>query len=74
MSALSGRVAVVTGADQPLGRGLALAVAADGAAVALLGDAAAITPLVQDVRDRDGQAIALDVSLTQRDDVERAVS
>ena len=72
MSALSGRVAVVTGAEQPLGRGLALAVAADGAAVALLGDAAAITPLVQDVHDRDGRAVALDVSLTERDDVERA--
>ncbi len=72
MSALSGRVAVVTGADQSLGRGLALAVAADGADVALLGDEAALTPVAQDLRDHGGRAVAFEVSLTERDEVERA--
>jgi NAD(P)-dependent dehydrogenase (short-subunit alcohol dehydrogenase family) len=72
MSALAGRVAVVTGADQPLGRGLALAVADEGASVALLGDEGPLTAVAQDVREHGGHAIALPVSLTRRDDVERA--
>jgi 3-oxoacyl-[acyl-carrier protein] reductase len=72
MSALAGRVAVVTGADQPLGRGLALAVANEGANVALLGDEGPLTAVAQEVREHDGRAVAFPVSLTERDDVERA--
>jgi NAD(P)-dependent dehydrogenase (short-subunit alcohol dehydrogenase family) len=72
MGALAGRVAVVTGADQPLGRGLALAVAHEGANVALLGDEGPLTAVARDVRERGGQAVAVPVVLTERDDVERA--
>lgn len=72
MSALSGRVAVVTGADQPLGRSLALAIATRGAHVALLGDAAALTPVTDAIHDRGGHATAVDAQLTERADVERA--
>jgi 3-oxoacyl-[acyl-carrier protein] reductase len=72
MSALAGRVAVITGADQPLGRGLALAVANEGANVALLGGEGPLTAVTREVNGLGGRAISFPVSLTERDDVERA--
>jgi 3-oxoacyl-[acyl-carrier protein] reductase len=72
MSALAGRVAVVTGADQPLGRGLALAAAHEGANIALLGDEGPLNAVARDVHEHGGHAVAFPVSLTERDDVERA--
>ncbi|HSO95548.1 MAG TPA: SDR family oxidoreductase [Acidimicrobiia bacterium] len=72
MSALSGRVAVVTGADQALGHGLALAIGTSGARVALVGDATTLTPVADTIRDRGGHAAAFDAVLTERADLERA--
>jgi NAD(P)-dependent dehydrogenase (short-subunit alcohol dehydrogenase family) len=69
MGALAGTVAVVTGAEQPLGRGIALAIAMEGADVALVGDAAALAPVARELTDREGRALAVDASLTDRDSV-----
>ena len=66
MSALAGRVAVVTGAEQPLGRGLALAVGNAGAPIALAGDAAALAPLTAELEARGQRAIAVDAVLADR--------
>ncbi|HEY5164811.1 MAG TPA: SDR family oxidoreductase [Acidimicrobiia bacterium] len=72
MSALAGRVAVITGADQPLGRGLALAVANEGANVALLGDEGLLTAVAQEASEHGARAVAFPALLTERHDVERA--
>jgi 3-oxoacyl-[acyl-carrier protein] reductase len=72
MSALAGRVAVVTGAEQSLGRGLALAIASEGAAVALAGDSAALAPLTAELEARGQRAIAVDAALADRGLVEDA--
>lgn len=72
MGALEGTVAVITGAHDPLGRGLAIAVAAEGADVALLGNEAALALLARTVSDRGGRAVALDADLTNREQVARA--
>jgi NAD(P)-dependent dehydrogenase (short-subunit alcohol dehydrogenase family) len=72
MGALAGTVAVVTGAEDPLGRGLALAAATEGADIALLGDQPVLASTTQALADRGGRAIALDVSLADRGDIGRA--
>ena len=71
MQALDGRVAVVTGADQPLGRGLALALGGAGAAVGLLGDPAARV-LTAELASRDGRAVAVEATLADRAALEQA--
>jgi NAD(P)-dependent dehydrogenase (short-subunit alcohol dehydrogenase family) len=64
---LDGRVAVCTGADQPLGRGLALALAGAGAAIALLGNASGLAAVVADLEARDARAVAVATDLASRE-------
>jgi NAD(P)-dependent dehydrogenase (short-subunit alcohol dehydrogenase family) len=72
MSALAGRVAVITGADQPLGHGLALAVAHHDAAVALVGDEPGLAPVADEITRRGGHAAVFSATLTERDTVAAA--
>jgi NAD(P)-dependent dehydrogenase (short-subunit alcohol dehydrogenase family) len=60
MNRLTGKVAFVTGAGQGVGRGIALALAADGAAVAVVGRTAAkLDAVVAEIQARDGRALAV---------------
>lgn len=72
MPALAGRVAVVTGADQPLGRGLALAVGAAGAPVGLVGAARALAPVTAELAARGSHATAVDAVLSDGAEVTAA--
>lgn len=72
MRALDGRVAVVTGADEPLGRGLALALGDVGARLALVGDAGRLAPLTTELESRNGRAVAVEAVLDERASLERA--
>lgn len=61
MGALSGKVALVTGAGKNIGRAIALTLARDGAAVAVNGrsDAAAVDEVVGTIRAAGGTAVAV---------------
>ena len=72
MGALGGRVAGITGADQPLGRGLALALGDAGAGVALVGDAGALAPLTAELESRNRRAVAVEARVGEREALERA--
>ena len=63
-SELDGRVALCTGAETELGRGLALALGGAGAAVALAGDATALSAVVADLEARDTRAVAIETDFT----------
>ena len=72
---MSGRVAVVTGGGQGIGRGASLALASEGAAIAVLdldAETAATTAKECEARGADAIAVACDVS--DRDSVDRAVA
>jgi 3-oxoacyl-[acyl-carrier protein] reductase len=73
MSELSGRVALVTGASRGIGRGIALELAAAGAAVAVnyRRDADAAEEVVAEVRSGGGRAIAIQASVSEQADVDR---
>ncbi|OBH84478.1 oxidoreductase [Mycobacterium scrofulaceum] len=80
---LSGRAAIVTGASRGLGRAIALALAADGAAVAVAGRTeqvwderlpGTIGETVADIEAAGGRAVAVRADLTDRDDIARLVS
>jgi 3-oxoacyl-[acyl-carrier protein] reductase len=74
VSSLEGRTAVVTGAGQGVGRGIAHALAAAGAAVVV---AARRTetgePVAAEIRSRGGTAVCIQSDVTVRADVQRAV-
>lgn len=79
---LDGRAAIVTGASRGLGREIALALAADGAAVAVVGRTenvwderlpGTIGETVAEVEAAGGRAVAIRADLLDRDDIARLV-
>jgi 7-alpha-hydroxysteroid dehydrogenase len=80
---LDGRAAIVTGASRGLGRAIALALAAEGAAVAVAGRTESvwderlpgtIGETVADIEAAGGRAVAVRADLLERDDIARLVS
>ncbi len=72
---LDGKRALVTGAGQGVGRGIALALAAEGAAVALLGRTeATLREVEKEIGDLGGSAIVVVADVTRADDIARAVA
>jgi NAD(P)-dependent dehydrogenase (short-subunit alcohol dehydrogenase family) len=73
---LSGRVALVTGAQQGIGRAVALALAQEGADVAVnfLDDRAAAERVAADARGRGRRALVVQGDVSRRTDVEAMVA
>ncbi len=71
---LSGRKALVTGADSGIGQGVAYELAAHGAAVAVnyLADATVAEGMVERIERGGGRAIAVQMDVSSEDDVVRA--
>lgn len=71
---LAGRAVLVTGAGQGIGRGIALALAKEGAQVALAGRTEKkCAAVVAEIEAVGGTAISLACDVTQRSEVDRAV-
>ena len=71
---LDGQVAIVTGAGQGVGSGVALAISADGAKVAVLGRTFSKCDAVAgEIRGRGAEAIALQCDIEHRDQIEASV-
>src|SRR5438552_14763 len=74
-SRLRGRVAVVTGGGQGIGRGTAYALASEGAAIVILDvDAENAARTVKECGLRGAEAIAVRCDVSDRGDVDRAVA
>ena len=71
---LAGRTAIVTGAGQGVGRGIAHALAAEGANVVIAARRHETgEPVAAEIRARGGEATCVETDVTRRDDVERCV-
>ena len=72
---LTGRVVLVTGAGQGVGRGISLALAKEGARLVLAGRTVAKCQAVsEEITQFGGTAVAIRCDVTERDDVEACVS
>jgi NAD(P)-dependent dehydrogenase (short-subunit alcohol dehydrogenase family) len=75
MSDLDGKVALVTGAGQGVGRGIALALANEGATVAAVGRTMQkVERTAEEIRDRAGAAVAFCCDVADRDQVHKTVA
>src|SRR5690348_14100954 len=75
MAALDGQVGIVTGGGRGIGRGMTMALAEAGMAVAVAGRTPApLEGVVREITDGGGRAIALPTDVTVRDQVRRLVS
>ncbi|MFF4015881.1 SDR family NAD(P)-dependent oxidoreductase [Streptomyces sp. NPDC001843] len=75
MARLSGRTALVTGGGQGVGRGIALALAAEGAAVVITGRTEGkLKDTAGEITERGGRAYTVVGDVGERDDVDRMVA
>ena len=74
MQKLAGKTALVTGAGQGVGRGIALALAAEGASVAVVGRTLSkVEDTTAEIQRRGGQAIAIECDVKDGAALERCV-
>lgn len=75
MARLDGKVALVTGAGQGVGQGIAFALAAEGAAVAVTGRTKSkLEQTVAEIERRGGRALALECEVKSLESMRRAVA
>jgi len=75
MSALDGKVAIVTGASQGIGRAIALGLAREGAQVAVAGRRQApLDELAAEIERGGGRALALTADVTVEEELDRLVA
>jgi 3-oxoacyl-[acyl-carrier protein] reductase len=76
MRALQDKVAIVTGASRGIGKAIALALASEGASVAInyASSNAAAEAVAADIQDMGGQAIALQADVSKADQVESFIA
>ncbi len=71
---LNGKVAIVTGAGQGIGREIALRLAASGARVALIDITDKIFDVLREIKGRGGDGLAIKCDVSSWDDAHKAVS